>query len=323
MMFRPLDQCWVCQSRELKRFHQFRLDYRKYEKQDPELAAYTGHVVWLVHCVECGFGQPEQLPTLVGFFDRMYDQRWSSEWIEREFDGDYKDLIFRGILRELWNRRVADDDDRPRLLDVGAHAGRFLHLAQGSGWSVEGIELNPRTAAYAARRTGAPVHRTNAQKLADDGRRFAAVTLTDVLEHIPDPVSLLVTVARLLQPRGTLAVKVPCGPSQWHKERVLRAVLPTHRVSLADNLVHVNHFSPRSLSLALERAGFARIAIRTAAPELVPVNGSRFRASLSNAVRLGVYVAGSLPGAVHTPLALNLQAFAQRPAAIARDGASH
>ena len=37
---------------------------------------------------------------------------------------------------------------------LGAHAGRFMHLAQHAGWDVEGIELNPRTAECAARRTG-------------------------------------------------------------------------------------------------------------------------------------------------------------------------
>jgi hypothetical protein len=32
-----------------------------------------------------------------------------------------------------------------------------------------------------------------------------------------------------------------------------------------------------------------------------------------NGLRLAVYAAGRLPGALHTPLALHLQAFAQRP----------
>jgi 2-polyprenyl-3-methyl-5-hydroxy-6-metoxy-1,4-benzoquinol methylase len=243
----------------------------------------------------------------------MYDQRWSSEWVEHEFESDYKDLIFHGILRELRHRRaVGAGRTGSRLLDIGAHAGRFMYLAQRGGWDVEGIELNARTAAYAARRTGAPVHQTNAASLADDGRRYAAVTLTDVLEHIPEPVAMLTAAARLLEPGGTLAVKVPCGASQWCKERVLAAVSRSHTVSLADNLVHVSHFTPRSLRRALAEAGFVGITIRTGAPELQPANGSALKASVSNAVRLGVYAAALLPGAVHTPLALNLQAYAQR-----------
>jgi 2-polyprenyl-3-methyl-5-hydroxy-6-metoxy-1,4-benzoquinol methylase len=151
----------------------------------------------------------------------MYDQRWSEDWIEREFESEYKDFIFRTILGEL-DRRVIE---RPRrLLDIGAHAGRFMHVAQRDGWAVEGIELNPRTAACAERRTGAPIHQVNAHALTAGGRRFHAITLTDVLEHIPEPVALLTTVAKLVEPGGSIAVKVPCGRSQWHKERLLSAV---------------------------------------------------------------------------------------------------
>ena len=94
------------------------------------------------------------------------------------------------------------------------------------------------------------------------------------------------------------------------KEQVL-ASITSHRVTLADNLVHVNHFSPRSLRLALERAGFSS-TVRTAAPELRPRRPIGVRALASNAVRLTTYGLARLPGAVHTPLALNLQAFGVR-----------
>lgn len=308
-LFAPVQSCWVCGGRELARYHtlRFKLDAFLSQDQDRELAAYTGQALDLVRCASCGFGQPAALPTLSRYFDRMYDQRWDEAWVVNEFEADHKDLIFHSILREL-DRRVRSNGRR--LLDVGAHAGRFLHLAREAGWDAEGIELNPRTAAYAAARTGAPVHHVNAQSLADRGRRYDAVVLTDVLEHIPLPVQLLTTLASLTDLGGVVAVKVPCGRSQVVKEQVL-ASITSHRVSLADNLVHVNHFSPRSLRLALERAGFSS-TVRTAAPELRPRHPIRLRALTSNAVRLTTYGLARLPGAVHTALALNLQAFGVR-----------
>ena len=307
LLFQEVPACWVCGAARLQPFHQCRFDFHDYATQDPDLDAYTGQTAWLVRCDACGFGQPAILPTLPRFFDRMYDQRWAEDWVEREFDSPYKDFIFQTILREL-DRRVTE---RPRrLLDVGAHAGRFMHLASQRGWQVEGIELNSRTAACAARRTAAPVHQVNAHALASTGRQFRAIALTDVLEHIPDPVVLLTTIARLVEPGGTVAVKVPCGRSQWRKERLLSALISGREVSIAGNLVHVNHFTPRSLTLALERAGFCRVVIRTGAPELLPLDQSALHRLASNALRLGVYAAARLPGGVHTPLALNLQAFA-------------
>ena len=106
-------------------------------------------------------------------------------------------------------------------------------------------------------------------------------------------------------------MKVPNGTAQWAKERWL-ARLTVHRISLAENLVHVNQFTPGSLRLALERAGFLRAAVRVAAPELPPVGS--VRAAMAHACRLGVFAAASLPGALNTPLALHLQAFATKEA---------
>jgi 2-polyprenyl-3-methyl-5-hydroxy-6-metoxy-1,4-benzoquinol methylase len=280
------------------------MDFSEYAEQDPDLHRYTGEHVWLVRCAACGFGQPEALPTLPNFFDRMYDQWWSEAWVQQEFAATYKDLIFDEILNELAHRVPPA---RRRLLDVGAHAGRFMHLAQARGWTVEGIELNPRTAAYAQARTGAPVHRVNAQTLGLGGHRYDAVVLTDVLEHIPEPKRLLAALAGLLDPGGIVAVKVPNGSAQWTKERWL-ARLTSHRVSLAENLVHVNQFTPGSLTLALERAGFSRGRVTAAAPELPPVAGAR--GIVDRAVRRGLFAAASLPGALRTPLALHLQAYA-------------
>jgi 2-polyprenyl-3-methyl-5-hydroxy-6-metoxy-1,4-benzoquinol methylase len=280
------------------------MDFTEFAQQDPELHRYTGERVQLVRCLACGFGQPEALPALDRFFDRMYDQHWSPEWVENEFGATYKDLIFRRVLDELEGRVPVG---RRSLLDVGAHAGRFMHLAQARGWQVEGIELNPRTAAYAAKRTQAPVHRVNAHKLAADGRRYSAVVLTDVLEHIPEPVRLLGSLAALVEPGGVVAVKVPNGSAQWFKERWL-ARLTSHRVSLAENLVHVNQFTPRSLCRALEGAGFSGARVETAAPELPPIVSAR--GAMGHILRRVIFMAGSFPAAVRTPLALHLQAFA-------------
>ena len=304
--FAPLVRCWVCGATDLARVHQGIFDLDPYREQDPDLAAYTGGPLWLRRCASCGFGQPEALPALPRYFDRMYDQRWSADWIASEFDSSVKALIFRDVLSFL-NQRVAAD--RRTLLDIGAHVGRFMHEARLAGWTAEGIELNPRTAAYAARRTGLPVYGANAESVAMDGRRFGAVSLIDVLEHIPDPVRMLRTAARLTEPGGWIAVKVPCGPSQLRKERVRAALRRDYRATIADNLVHVNHFSPRALRLALERAGFTNVAVKPAAPEL-PAGPDGAAHGLGAFLRLSIFrLARVVPGGVHLPLTLHLQAY--------------
>ena len=306
--FVDVGACWVCGGSALTRIHDAIIDLDVYRDQHPDLAKYTGETVWFRRCASCGFTQPEQLPSLAGFFDQLYDQLWSPEWVQQEFDSDYKDLIFRTILAGLARRKTAGS----HLLDIGAHAGRFMVLARAAGWEPEGIELNPRTAAFAARHTGLPVHSVNVDHLVLSGRSYGAVTLIDVLEHVPHPLALLSRIYEALEPGGWVVVKVPSGPAQRQKENMRARLRKGYRPRLADNLVHVNHFSPTSLRTVLQRAGLRDVSIGIGPPELPPGRGAL--AVISNLARQTLYRAGRLvPGGVHTPLALNLLAYARRP----------
>jgi SAM-dependent methyltransferase len=309
--FVPVPSCWICGGTSFRPMDVAPFDLISLAEQDPEIHEYTGHSVRMMQCRACGFGQPEKLPSLPNYFDRLYDLPWSEATLEQEFTSPYKDTIFDRILGEL-QRRLGPG---PRsLLDVGAHAGRFIHLAAQRGMKAEGIELNPRSSAYAARMTGLPVHRINAHELAEKGHRYDAITLTDVLEHIPDPMKVLEKLRTLLVPGGWIAVKVPHGRAQWVKERIIRRTIHLRRGDangIADNLIHVNQFGERSLTRALESAGFTDVSMEVGAPERwVSPNFSQRIADLQ---RHGVWQAARLiPGSTRTPLAMNLQSFARR-----------
>ncbi len=311
-MFAPLERCWVCGGNSLRPVHELIFEFKTYATQDPELAAYTDQRLALVRCRSCGFSQPAALPTLPNYFARMYDQRWSDDWMAREYGSGYKDLIFRTVLDALARRLPSS---RRTLLDLGAHVGRLLKLAREGGWTAEGVELNPQTSAFAAKATGLPVHQADARTLITEGRRYDAVTLIDVLEHIPDPVSLLSTAHGLISPGGWIAVKVPNGPVQLQKEVWRSRLVRGYRATVADNLVHVNHFSPRTLALALERAGFRDVRVGPAAPEIVQrADASTIRRWAVNGLRLAAYdVARIVPWGTRTPLALHLQAYGRAP----------
>lgn len=303
--FEPVPACWICGGADLAPVARAIFELSAYAGQDPELAAYTGATVELMRCRRCGFGQPRALPSLPDYFGRMYDQRWSEEWLAAEFHDGTKDLIFGEVLAAL-ERRVPERT----LLDLGAHVGRLIALAARRGWRAEGIELNPRTAGYADRATGLPVHRADLRTLEAAGRRYGAVTLIDVLEHIPEPLGALEAVRGVLAPGGWVAVKVPHGPHQLVKERLRGQLFPGYRPTVADNLVHVSHFTPGSLRRALEQTGFQRVVVRPAAPVL-PAGGGARRLARAAFLRATAGAARLLPGGVHAPLTMNLQAYAR------------
>ncbi len=299
--------CWVCGSTDLRRTTTLKFDLAEYRKQDPELAALTGNRLALNRCAACGFGQPAAMPAMERYFDRMYDQRWSAAWIKAEYDADVKDVIFERILTALAQRLP---QTRRKLLDVGAHAGRFIRLAQKAGWHAEGLELNPQTGAFAAQATGARIRQVNIHDLDPADERFDVITMTDVLEHVPHPRRVLRRVAQLLEPGGCVAIKVPSGPAQVTKERWRGRLMPGYDPTVADNLVHVSHFSARSLRLALEEAGFVDVEIEPGAPELPARTGLSGYAS--RALRLSLFrLAAFVPGGLQSPLCLNLQAYAR------------
>jgi len=307
--FAPVAACWVCGGADLRPVgHDAYFGFPEYREQDPELARYTGATVALVRCAACGFGQPAALPRLERFFERMYDQRWSREWMAAEFTGQAKDLIFAVALAGLERRLAAG---RRTLLDVGAHVGRLIHLAAARGWTAEGVEVNPQTSAYAREATGLPVHGLGLRDLRDEGRRFDAVTMIDVLEHIPEPVGALRAAAGLLAGEGWMVVKVPEGRNQLRKEELRARLRPGYRVNVANNLVHVNHFTAGSLRRAMEAAGLADVVVRPAPPEMPARPISTARRLAKSAGPMAVWTAArALPAT--SPLTLHLLAYGRK-----------
>ena len=305
--------CWVCGGTAQHRVWCDPFDLSAFSRFGSY--AHAEHTpTWLVRCRACGFGQPESLPASASFFDTLYAIEWTPASLDREFDSGYKDLIFQTVLKGLERRRPAT---LPKtLLDVGTHVGRFVYLARQAGWEAEGAEFNPVTASYAVQRTGAPIHQGPAQSLAAQGRRYSALTLNDVLEHIPRPGPLLAELRGLLHPGAVVAIKVPHGPMQRLKEGFRRTVLRQAEAGVGVRYVHVNHFTVASLRQCLERAGFRTVEVVVAPPDFMPAwcadrTPSQARTAL---LRMAVYrTAGLIPGGVYTPLALNLQAFAINP----------
>lgn len=89
------------------------------------------------------------------------------------------------------------------LLDVGCGMGCFLGAMKAAGWTVEGIEVSAYAANYVSKELGIPVMCGTVEQFpAAREKAFDVVTLWDVLEHVPDPVSLVQHCRRFLKPGG-------------------------------------------------------------------------------------------------------------------------
>ena len=96
-----------------------------------------------------------------------------------------------------------------RVLDIGCSVGTFLEAAASHGWDAVGVEPNAAAAAH-ARARGLTVHAGFFDlALASRLGEFDAVHLSEVIEHVFDPVDLLRVATRTLRPGGVLLITTP------------------------------------------------------------------------------------------------------------------
>ena len=138
---------------------------------------------------------------------------------------------------------------KAKALDIGSGYGFFSRAALDQGFQV--VAVNP---ARAENRIFQQLNGLEPIPLffeeVDFGtEKFDLVILSQVLEHLLDPLHVLVKVRKLIKPEGVLAIAVP------NVDAILIKILKS-RSSFLGLPGHIIHFSRQGLSALLRRAGF-------------------------------------------------------------------
>ncbi len=136
------------------------------------------------------------------------------------------------------------------LLDVGSGDGRFVAHMAGRGWQATGIDFSPAAQALAESRGSAG--RFLCGSIFDhdlERESIDVVTMWQVLEHIGEPREFLERTHGIMRRGGVFIAAVPNIDS-------VSARLAGERWWGLDVPRHLVHYSPATLRLALERAGF-------------------------------------------------------------------
>ena len=139
-----------------------------------------------------------------------------------------------------------------RLLDIGCGEGFFLFSASRMGYTAKGIELCQDAAEYARTEFGLDVEAKPFEEAKFPGDHFDVVTLWQVLEHVPYPLSMLREVYRILKPGGLVVISTPDFGSLL--ARILRRRWWNVR------RLHINQFVVKTLKSILENAGFRDVS---------------------------------------------------------------
>lgn len=151
------------------------------------------------------------------------------------------------------------DDLKPgKLLDVGCGDGKFLNRMKPHGWAVDGVDFDSKAIANAKIKYGLDLHCGDLHGVKFADQTFDAVTMSHVIEHLPDPLKLLQELWRILKTGGRLVVTTPNSAGFGHQK------FGAYWFGI-DPPRHLKIYSPRTLRSCAERIGFKEIKTKTTA----------------------------------------------------------
>jgi 2-polyprenyl-3-methyl-5-hydroxy-6-metoxy-1,4-benzoquinol methylase len=169
-----------------------------------------------------------------------------------------------------------------RVLDVGAADGFLAELLTRQGWQVTALERDPAQAAKARGRCHEVIVADLDQAAPRLEGPFDAIVYGDVLEHLSDPLPVLVGLDRTLAGDGRVIISVPNVAHVW-----VRLSLALGRWDYADRGIldrtHLRFFTKRSFAAILRDAGLVveeLVATPVPLPLVIPprLHGSVLRA---------------------------------------------
>jgi 2-polyprenyl-3-methyl-5-hydroxy-6-metoxy-1,4-benzoquinol methylase len=210
---------------------------------------YNHHL--LLNCTVCGFVFTAERNFLASQYEDVYNNSITYQLMlddaRQTFEGKkgFRDLWWfkRKALNWIHSRL-----QNGRLLDIGSGPGTLLMVARRNfGYDIQGIEP-ASAAATVANSYGVQTYCGTVETFAlAHADKFDAITCFEVLEHVCDPLSILVTARKLLSKEGLLLLSVPNLDDPY---LLLQQIAPTMPP------IHINFFSRRSLTTLLNRAGF-------------------------------------------------------------------
>ncbi|MBI4684651.1 MAG: methyltransferase domain-containing protein [Nitrospirae bacterium] len=211
----------------------------------------------IVQCKQCGLvyinPQPDR-EELIKLYDTYHqrDEKDEHSWLKL-MEGNFREVTV------FLNRRFPD---RGSLLDIGCAYGHFIAMMKGHGWSVKGIDPSAK-ALHHAREKGLDVIETTIDDSDFPACSFNVITAFYVLEHLFDPLSALKKIFHMLKPDGVLVLRVP------HTTPIVKFLSRFNlRNNLYDTPFHLYDFSPETIRLLLNKAGFSSINIKPGSPTL-------------------------------------------------------
>lgn len=195
-----------------------------------------GQTAAIFECGDCGFWFCPEVQNPLEGYEALVDA-------EYENSQDARAIQYRSLLKAVMRHRPSG-----RFLDVGAGLGGFVLAAREAGFDATGVEPSKDMCS----RSKAGIIQGTMESIAGQGERFDVICLIDVIEHVTNPMEQMKLAYSLLKPEGIVVLVTPDVSSLIAK--LLKFKWWHFR------LAHISYFTPKTLSLLLERSGFTAVS---------------------------------------------------------------
>jgi len=229
----------------------------------------------IIECETCGFKHIIPIPTSEKL-DKLYREKFYSSEKPKYFKNAEEDL-------EWWNTAYSNyyqlfekycPKASRRLLEIGSGPGYFLKRGKEMGWDVLGFEPSKQAREYSIKLGVKVVNDFFTTESANKYGKFDVVYMNTVIEHLPDPISLIKDAKKVLKPQGIICIITPNDYNPL--QNILRNNLGFEPWWIAPPQ-HINYFDFKSIKKLLKKMGFTILeSLGTFPMELFLLSGDNY-----------------------------------------------
>ncbi len=190
-------------------------------------------------CKGCGVGSTEPPPSTSFEYYKHNDRN------ERLFTD--RSALYKGFSRTLLQLLKIENPQSKKLLDFGCGGGFVVEAAKEMGFESYGIEVNMAMVSWCQGR-GLNVESKSIDNLVEEGQKFDIIIFSAVLEHIEDPIMILLDCKRLLNTDGIMVI------SQAAYDGLLPKIFPWGWYGWQPQ-EHFWHFNKNSVKVMANKSG--------------------------------------------------------------------
>jgi 2-polyprenyl-3-methyl-5-hydroxy-6-metoxy-1,4-benzoquinol methylase len=187
--------------------------------------------------------------------ERLYNETYYKPWGLDKQQNDEATAQMKKETFSIYIDIIKTRKNSGKLLDVGCATGYLMEVAGSRGFEAYGIDISAYSSGVARGKFAeGRVFTGTLDRSLFNGLLFDVITMTDVLEHAPDPVETLKQAKTLLAKDGIVFLVTPNVRSV--SNRLLGAKWSNYK------LEHLHYFSKSSIRKAAAMAGLKVIACR-------------------------------------------------------------